>query len=638
MGSKVHIMSKILLGRPKESILALGNEAIVRGALESGVDFASTYPGTPSSEIGDVLARIAEEAGIYFEYSVNEKVALESGIAASISGLNALTFMKHVGLNVASDAFVSLAYVGVRGAHVIISADDPGSHSSQNEQDNRWYAKLVNIPMLEPSSPQEAKDMVVYAFELSHKLKLPVLLRTTTRVAHTRAPITLGEIKKGMEKSVFEKDPKRFMLVPEFALKNHKLLLDKMNKAQEESEKTEFNFVENEESDLEHGIIASGVSYAYVMDVLKKLDIKVKVLKLGMTHPIAKKKCGDFLKSVNVVMVLEELDPYLENEIKKIAGEERIQVKIFGKDTGHFPKIGEYNPDIVEEGIVKIVKEKLPDISVKETKTEIVPIKPVQLPSRPPVLCPGCPHRATAYAIKKVAKKDTIYPMDIGCYTLVFEHPLKTADVVLCMGSSVGTACGFSKATDQDVIAFIGDSTFFHAGIPGLINAVHQGHNFVLTIVDNSTTAMTGFQPHPGVEQKNNNDKAKAVDIFEVVKGCGVDWVSLIDPYDLKKALVVFSDAIAYNGISVVVSRHPCALVETRQKRRRGERIVPFYVNSETCIKCYTCTAEFGCPASWKGEDDYPRISPNLCVGCGVCKEVCPTGSIKPISEKEGSQ
>jgi indolepyruvate ferredoxin oxidoreductase alpha subunit len=224
--------------------------------------------------------------------------------------------------------------------------------------------------------------------------------------------------------------------------------------------------------------------------------------------------------------------------------------------------------------------------------------------------------------------------MDIGCYTLVFEHPLKTADVVLCMGSSVGTACGFSKVTDQDVIAFIGDSTFFHAGIPGLINAVHQGHNFVLVVLDNSTTAMTGFQPHPGVEQKNKN-RTKVVDISEVVKGCGVNSVSLIDPYDLKKALVAFSDAIAYDGLSVVVSRHPCALVETRQKRGRGEIILPYYVDFETCIKCYTCTTEFGCPASWKGEDDFPRISPNLCVGCGVCAEVCPTKSIKPIPKKE---
>ncbi len=560
-------------------------------------------------------------------------MALELGAAAAFSGQNALTFMKHVGLNVASDAFTSLAYVGVRGAHVIITADDPGAHSSQNEQDNRWYAKLANIPMLEPSSPQEVKDMVIYAFDLSHKLELPVLLRSTTRVSHTRAPIKLGEIRKGKGKLRFEKDPTRFMLVPEIAQKNHILLVCKMESARKVSESSGFNFISNQESESRLGIIASGVPYAYAMDVLKKLNLQAKVLKLGMTNPVPRKMCSDFLKSVDNVIVLEELDPYLENEIRSVAGEEWIQVKILGKDSGHFHKTNEYTPDIVEMGIVKVIKENLPEIELKDSAIQIAPIKPMELPSRPPVLCPGCPHRATAYAAKKASKKDTIFPMDIGCYTLVFEHPLKTADVVLCMGSSVGTACGFSKATDQDVIAFIGDSTFFHAGIPGLINAVHQGNNFVLTILDNQTTAMTGFQPHPGVEKKGGDNIGKAVDISELVKGCGVESATLVDPYDLSKTIVAFYDALAYKGLSVIIARHPCALVEVREKRKKGEEIIPYEVHRKTCIKCHTCTDEFGCPASWKGEDEYPRISPNLCVGCGVCAEVCPTDSIKP---KEG--
>jgi indolepyruvate ferredoxin oxidoreductase alpha subunit len=628
-------MERILSDSVGQRILALGNEAIVRGALESAVDFTSTYPGTPSSEIGDVFFRIAKDAGVYFEYSVNEKVALEGGIAASISGLNAMTFMKHVGLNVASDAFVSLAYVGVRGAHVIVSADDPGSHSSQNEQDNRWYVKLANIPMLEPSSPQEAKEMTINAFDLSYELELPVLLRTTTRVSHTRAPITLGEIKKGKGKSKFEKDPRRFMLVPEIALENHNMLIEKMKRALEESERSNFNFVKNKESDTKFGIIASGVSYGYCVDVLKKLEIEAKILKLGMTNPIPRKMCADFLKSVDNVIVLEELDPFLESQIKSVAGEEGIKVNIFGKETGHFPKVNEYDPDIMEEGISRVITEQLPEINLIEPTLGMLQIKPIHLPSRPPVLCPGCPHRATAYAAKKASGKDTIYPMDIGCYTLVFEHPLKTADVVLCMGSSVGTACGFSQTTDQKVIAFIGDSTFFHAGIPGLINAVHQGHNFVLTIMDNRTTAMTGFQPHPGVDRKNGG---KTVDIFEVVKGCGVESVELIDPYDIKKALVSFYDARDYKGISVIIARHPCALIEVRDKKRKGERIVPYDVNKKTCIQCYTCTDEFGCPASWKGDDDYPRISANRCVGCGVCAEVCPTNSINAVNEKGGGK
>jgi indolepyruvate ferredoxin oxidoreductase alpha subunit len=628
-----HYMKGILSNEGQNKILVLGNEAIVRGALESGIDVVTTYPGTPSSEIGDVFFKIADELGIYFEYSTNEKVALEAAIAASISGLSTMTVMKHVGLNVASDAFVSLAYVGVRGAHVIVSADDPGSHSSQNEQDNRWYAKLANIPMLEPSTPQEAKDMMIYAFELSHKTELPVLFRTTTRVSHTRAPILLGEIKKGKGKSIFEKDPKRFMLVPEIAIKDHNLLIEKMDRIQGESELTQFNFIVNPESESKLGIIASGVSWAYCVDTIKKLNLQLKVLKLGLTHPIPKKMIAEFLNDLKTVVILEELDPYLEREIKSVAGEEGISIKILGKESGHFPKSNEYNPDIVEEGIVGIIKEHHPEIEIKEPDIKIAQAKPLNLPTRPPVLCPGCPHRATAYAAQKASGPDTIYPMDIGCYTLVFEPPLKTADMVLCMGSSVGTACGFSKATNQNIIAFIGDSTFFHAGIPGLINAVSQGHNFVLSILDNRTTAMTGFQPHPGVEKKNDNELGKTVDILEVVKGCGVESVFLVDPYDLSKTIVAYHDALAYKGLSVVIARHPCALIETREKKKKGEKIVPYTVDQKTCIKCYTCTNEFGCPASWKDVNEYPKISQNLCVGCGVCAVVCPTSSIK-LKEK----
>ncbi|UCE75036.1 MAG: indolepyruvate ferredoxin oxidoreductase subunit alpha [Methanomassiliicoccales archaeon] len=628
-------MNRILSDNTNERILALGNEAIVRGAIESGLDVASTYPGTPSSEIGDVLYRIAEELGIYFEYSVNEKVALELGTAASISGLNALTFMKHVGLNVASDAFTSLAYVGVRGGHVIVSADDPGCHSSQNEQDNRWYSKLANIPLLEPSSPQEAKDMVISAFEMSSSLELPVLLRTTTRVSHTRAPISLGKIKSGKGKSRFKRKPERFMLVPKYALENHKWLLDRMKKAEKLSEESKFNFIYNKEATGKIGFVTSGVSYAYCLDVLKKLDMKAKILKLGMTNPIPKKMCTDFARDLEAIIVLEELDPFLENEIKSIALENKIPHKVYGKENGHFPKYGEFNTDIVKEGILRIISEDFPDIKIKQDEKDTFNVKPVSLPSRPPVLCPGCPHRATAYAAKKVSSEDSIFPMDIGCYTLVLQRPLKTADIVLCMGSSIGTACGFAEATDQMVIAFIGDSTFFHAGIPGLINAVHAGHKFVLSILDNSTTAMTGFQPHPGVEMGGEGRNAKGIDIFEVVKGCGVESVKVVDPYDLKKTMDAFKEALENPTISVVIARHPCALVEYRVKRRMGEKIVEYDVDKDTCIQCYTCTSNFGCPASSVGEDEFPGISPHLCVGCGVCAEVCPSGAIQRVDKKE---
>jgi indolepyruvate ferredoxin oxidoreductase alpha subunit len=327
----------------------------------------------------------------------------------------------------------------------------------------------------------------------------------------------------------------------------------------------------------------------------------------------------------------------LEQGIKSIAGENGMDLKIFGKSTEHFPRYGEFTPDIVEQGFVKILKKNFPEIKIDANKISELEIKSLVLPSRPPVLCPGCPHRATAYAAKQAAEKDAIFPMDIGCYTLVLQKPLQTADIVLCMGSSVGTACGFSKATEQQIIAFIGDSTFFHAGIPGLINAVHSGHKFVLTILDNRTTAMTGFQPHPGVDMGSCGKKAKAIDISEVVKGCGAEFVEVADPYDLKKTQEIFKKALKHPSISVIVARHPCALVEIREKKRKGEKIILYDVDHEICIKCCTCTSKFGCPASYVGEDEFPRINSHLCIGCGVCAQACPSGAIRQQDKsKEG--
>lgn len=614
-------MEKILTTDLSKKILVLGNEAIVRGALEGGVDVATTYPGTPSSEIGDTFFKIAREMNIYFEFSINERVAIEVAGSASVSGLNAVTFMKHVGLNVASDAFMSLGYTGVRGAHIIISADDPHCHSSQNEQDNRYYAKIANIPMLEPSTPQEAKEMMRVGMGMSHKLELPILLRTTTRMNHVRAPITLNQIRKGRGKVTFEKDPYRFVIVPEVARKGHLRLLERMKSAEKLSEETEFNFVV-EKGDGEIGIITSGVSYNYVREIIEKYDLKAKVLKLGMTNPLPERKCVEFMNSVRSIIIIEELEPFLEDAMKVIAKDNKIDVPIHGKSNHCFPRYGEFNPDIVMRGMARFF-----DLTFESREQE-----KIEIPTRPPILCSGCPHRASFYAAKKASKGVAIYPQDIGCYTLSFAPPLNTGDLLFCMGSSVGTAGGFSKITDQKVIAFIGDSTFFHAGIPGLINAVHNKQRFVLCILDNSTTAMTGHQPHPGLGMDGLGLPAPSISIPEIVKACGVKFLRIVDPNNLKECIKVFKDALEFDEVAVVITKRKCIILELRDRRRRGERIKRYTVDKEKCNECHYCIKQFACPAFYL-DNGVLKINKSLCYGCGVCPQICPRDAIIEVSE-----
>ena len=540
---------EILEDKPGKQILLLGNEAITRGAIEAGVDIATTYPGTPSSEIADTFSLIArsftkqkKDPSFYFEYSTNEKVALEVAGAASISGLRSLTCMKHVGLNVASDTFMTYMYIGTRGGHIIVSADDPSCHSSQNEQDNRYFALFGGAPMLEPSTPQEAKEMTRIGFEISEELKSPILLRTTTRLNHVRGPITLGKIKKPRKKGNFEKNP-MWVTTPAIARARHPELLKMLEKAEKISENSEFNKIIKIGKGSEWGIVTSGVSYNYVKEAVEDLKLDLKILKLGMTHPIPKKMCIDFIKSCKNIIVVEELEPILENQIKQIAYELGCGVKIFGKSTGHFSRLYEYNPDIVISAISKIFKIKNPIQKPKENK--------VKLPSRPPALCPGCPHRATYYAAKKAQPKGVIYPTDIGCYTLGREKPLEMADLLLCMGSNAGTAGGLAVATDEKVISFMGDSTFFHSGIPPLVNVVHHNHDVVVTVLDNRTTAMTGHQPHPGNEFDGMGRPAKRILVEDVAKGCGVDHIEITDPNNFDETTKAFKRALEHKGPSL---------------------------------------------------------------------------------------
>ena len=624
---------EIIETEPGKTILLLGNEAITRGAIEAGVDVATTYPGTPSSEIADTFSYIAkylskkgEKIPFYFEYSTNEKVALEVAAAASFCGLRALTCMKHVGLNVASDAFMTYLYVGCKGGHVIISADDPSCHSSQNEQDNRYFALFGNAPMLEPSNPDEAREMTRTGFDLSEELKLPVLLRTTTRLNHVRGPIDLKKIQKPRGKGHFEKDP-MLVTVPAIARLQHPILLKKMEKAEKISEKSQFNKIINVGKPDEWGIVTSGVSYNYVKELANDMKLNVRILKLGMTHPIPKKMCTDFIKSCKNIVVVEELEPILENQFKVLAHDLKSNVKIHGKSSGHFSRLYEYDIDVVADAFSKIFKVKNPIVKPKESK--------IKLPSRPPALCPGCPHRATYYAVKKAAAKTTIYPTDIGCYTLGKAPPYEVADVLLCMGSNTGTACGFAVATDQKIISFMGDSTFFHSGIPPIIDAVHHNHDVVITVLDNRTTAMTGHQPHPGNDFDGMGRPAKKILVEDVVKGCGVKHVEIVDPNKIKETSDSFKRALEFKGPAVVISKSPCILLENRDKRKRGEKIPIYKINQEKCQKCKTCIGRFACPAIYYGDDGSILIDDQQCNGCGNCADVCPFEAISTKGEKK---
>ncbi len=600
----------------KKKALLLGNEAVVRGSLEADIDVATTYPGTPSSEIADTFSAVAKhytgqdkEPGFYFQYATNEKVALEFAAAAAVSGLRSLTCMKHVGLNVASDAFMTYMYVGCRAGHVIVSADDPSCHSSQNEQDNRYYAKFGNAPMLEPATAQEVKDMTMAAFDISEELKLPLLFRMTTRSSHVRGPVELGEMQHTKRVGHFDKDP-MMVTVPAVARQQHPVLLEKMERAAALSEKSPFNHVEEYGGDV--GIVTSGVAYNYVREVIAEHGPACRVLKLGMTNPLPRRLCLDFMDSCSEILVVEELEPYLEEQLRAMAQEAGLDVSIHGKGYGGLRRIYEYDVDVVETAVRKLFD--MPD------KPSVAPAR-TELPPRPPVMCPGCPHRATYYAVKQVAPTDTIYPTDIGCYTLGKAPPLNVADFLLCMGSNVGTAGGFGETTDQPVVSFMGDSTFFHSGLPGIVNAVHHDIDCVITVLDNRTTAMTGHQPHPGTELDGMGYPAVQLKVEDVVKGLGVQHVEVVNPNNVAKTKEAFQRALDYDGAAVVVAKAPCRLIITTHGS--------FEVDQEECSHCETCIESFGCPAFYYDDDGNIRINETLCTACGVCTQVCPAGAIR---------
>ena len=614
----------ILQDAPGKRVLLLGNEAIARGILEAGIGVMTTYPGTPASEIGDTVSEIAAEAGLYMEYSTNEIVAVEVAAGAANSGVRALTAMKHVGLNVAADAVMTLAYVGVKGGYVIVTADDPECYSSQNEQDNRYYALLSGLPCLEPSNAQEAKEMTISAVEISEKLELPVLLRTTTRISHTRGPVTYGRLVKPNLKGEFVKDVKRMVMVPANARPMHVKLLEKMEKAKEITEKTPYNAIMRK-GNGEYGIVSSSSAYNYAVEAANLLELDASVLKLGMTHPLPEKMIAEFLNNHKKVIVVEELEPYLETHVKAIAKDYAPNVEIYGKTKEkYFPRKGELSTRLVAMGLAKITG-KNPPIDFEKIDAAYAEIAKT-LPSRPPILCPGCPHTASFYVIGRATGKKAIYTTDIGCYALGIMPPLKIGDILICMGASIATAQGISKTTGKDTIAVIGDSTFFHAAIPGLINAVYNNHKVVLAVLDNLTTAMTGHQPHPGTGKTGMQAMGNRVLVEKVAEGCGVKYVKVVNPFKTKEAEAVLKEALQHPGPAVIVFRAPCALMTVRDKRRKGIEIKACKITDQ-CTDCMACIKLLGCPALTVDEGKV-RINEALCVGCGLCASVCPYNAI----------
>ncbi len=619
---------------PGERLFVLGNEAIARGAIEAGVQVAAAYPGTPSSEILETLAGVAKELDIYVEWSVNEKVAFEVALAASICGVRAMASMKHVGVNVAHDALMTASYIGAKGGLVLLSADDPWAWSSQNEQDNRYIALQGYIPVLEPSSVQEAKDMMADAFRLSEQFRQLFMLRSVTRIGHARSDIVLGKIPREKRKGKFVKNRDWLVYTPREARINKPLMLERFEAIKKAANTLPYNQLKLA-GGARLGIIACGLSYSYTLEAVNWLGIedKLSILKIGTPHPLPEELVIKLLKSVKGVLVVEEVDPFVELQVKAIAGEHNIAVRIHGKDL--LPRVGELSTRKVTEAIAHLTKAKTPLDFAKLDKLEeeTAPL----LPSRPPALCPGCPHRASHYTIKLASRKvardlgkeiEPVYPGDIGCYCLGVNPPLETVDTTICMGGGFGIANGLAHVIEAPIVTHLGDSTFFHAGIPPLVNAVYNKANITMVIMDNSATAMTGFQPHPGTGHTAMGEKTVQLKPEDVARACGVEFVEVIDPFKLKEAAEVIEKAIRFPGPAVVVSRSLCTIIDQREKRQRKEKVIPYSVDQDKCSsKCNACIELLGCPAIIK-EGGKTIIDGSLCTGCSLCAQVCPYKAI----------
>lgn len=597
----------------KEQFL-MGNQAIALGAIRAGVNLVSGYPGTPSSEILETVAK-HNPGDVYVEWSVNEKSAMEVAAGAAYAGARAMVTMKQVGLNVASDPLMSLSYIGIKGGMVIVAADDPGPISSQTEQDTRHFAQFAKLPVFDPSSPEEAYEMIGEAFAYSEKYGRPVLFRPTTRVCHACATIAVDDTRKNHTADGFVKDS-RWVIFPRLTYQNHLTL----EKQLAEMGRNLSSYDKNALSGTgKKGIACGGVSVSYVREALGERADEVKVLKIATPNPFPEDLALRFLDGLDEVLVVEELDPVIEKELLFLCGKHGVRASVHGKLDGSMPNAGEYSVDIV--------KVTMADFLGWPVETLAEPELP-PLPVRPPVLCAGCPHRASFYAVKQAMKgKKAVFSGDIGCYTLGNAAPLDMVDTCLCMGAGITVAQGLQRIEPDAVhFAFIGDSTFFHTGIPGVINAAYNGTKIVLIVLDNATTAMTGHQPHPGTGRTMMGDISAAISIPDVLHACGVEQVETVNPLDLEAAKAAVARAVQAERIAAVIFKSPCIAV-TRPAQA-------YAVDAARCTGCMRCIRELGCPAIVL-DGGKARIDAGLCYGCTVCAQVCPFGA---IGKEEGVQ
>ncbi len=578
-----------------EKVIMLGNAAIARGAYEAGVKVSAAYPGTPSTEISENLVQYKE--ALYCEWSPNEKVAMEVAIGASMSGVRAMASMKHVGVNVAADPLYTVSYIGVNGGLVLVAADDPGLYSSQNEQDTRMIGRAAHVPVLEPSDSQEAKDFMKFAFDLSEKYDTPVILRTTTRLSHSQGLVEFCE-RKEIEDKPYTRNPQKNVMMPGNAKGRHLFVEERAKRLIEDGASFPINKVEW--NDKKIGVITSGIPYQYVKEALPNAS----VLKLGMVHPLPKKLIQEFAAEVETIYVVEELEPIIEEQVKSWG------IAAIGKEI--FTIQGEYSANMIRKAVLN------QELNLKE---------PAKAPARPPILCPGCPHRS----VYSVLNKLKIHAAgDIGCYTLGAVAPLSVVDTTICMGASISSLHGMEKAKGKEYIknwvAVIGDSTFLHTGINSLMNMVYNKSTGTVMILDNSTTGMTGHQDHAATGKTLQGDPTWAIDIPGVCRAMGIKNVVEVNAFDLKELERIIKEEVAKDEISVIITKSPCVLLDKKRV------YTPYVCDSEKCKKCGMCMKP-GCPAMTKKEDGTILIDDTMCTGCGLCEQLCKFGAIRKAGE-----